>query len=94
MVPTVFERRQAYYSGNVQGVGFRFTTRRIAQEFDVTGFVRNLPDRRVEVVAEGPPDDLDDFMAAVGERMSNQIRNVDCDRRPAIDEFSSFDIRY
>ena len=41
--------RQVFYSGRVQGVGFRFTTKRIATGFDVTGWVKNLPDGRVEM---------------------------------------------
>ncbi|NOY42935.1 MAG: acylphosphatase [Planctomycetes bacterium] len=89
-----FQRRQVFYSGNVQGVGFRYTTHRIAQDFDVTGFVRNLPDRRVEVVAEGPKQQLDHFFAAIAEQMSDQIRSVQCDTRPSIHEFHRFDIRY
>ena len=48
-------RRHCYFSGRVQGVGFRYTSRNIAINYDVTGFVRNLPDGRVELVAEGPP---------------------------------------
>jgi len=44
---------QVFYEGHVQGVGFRFTVRHIAKGFDVTGWVRNLPDGRVEAVFEG-----------------------------------------
>ena len=47
-------RRHAWFRGTVQGVGFRFTTRRLADRRRVGGFVRNLPDGRVEVVVEGP----------------------------------------
>ena len=47
-------RKTIYYSGRVQGVGFRWTTRRIACEYDVTGYVMNLPDGRVELAVEGP----------------------------------------
>ena len=44
---------QVFYEGHVQGVGFRFTVRHIAKGFDVTGWVRNLPDGRVELQATG-----------------------------------------
>ena len=44
---------QAFYEGRVQGVGFRYTARRIAAGFDVAGYVRNLADGRVELVASG-----------------------------------------
>ena len=47
------QRRETHYSGQVQGVGFRFQTLRIARAYEVAGFVRNLPDGRVELVAEG-----------------------------------------
>ena len=49
---------QVFYEGHVQGVGFRFTVRHIAKGFDVTGWVRNLPDGRVEAVFEGSADQV------------------------------------
>jgi len=104
MTISTLQRRQIVYSGEVQGVGFRYTTRSLARGFEVTGYVRNLPDRRVELVVEGPEDQLDDFLAAVGQRMSDHIRNVEIrnvesavspmSKRPSIDEFASFTIRY
>ena len=50
-------RRHLFYSGRVQGVGFRFTAQRIASGFAVTGWVRNLPDDRVEMLVEGEKDE-------------------------------------
>ena len=88
------ERRQAYYSGHVQGVGFRYTVRQLADGFDVRGFVRNLPDGRVELVAEGPAAELGRFMAAIAERMGDYIRDAAVDVRPAIGEFTGFEIRH
>ena len=88
------ERRQLTYSGQVQGVGFRYTTRSIAEGFAVTGYVRNLPDGRVELVAEGTVRELDQFLGELSEQMSGRIRSVDCDRRPAVGEFAEFGIRY
>ena len=88
------ERRQSYYSGHVQGVGFRYTVRQLAQSYPVTGFVRNLPDGRVELVVEGAPADLDRFMAEIAERMSGYIRDLKVDVRPANSEFEGFEIRY
>ena len=49
------ERRRVVFSGRVQGVGFRFTCQSLARGFDVAGYVRNLADGRVELVAEGEP---------------------------------------
>ncbi len=56
---------QVFYEGRVQGVGFRYTARRVASGFDVAGYVRNLPDGRVELVASGEPDEVDEFLAAM-----------------------------
>ena len=56
---------QTFYSGRVQGVGFRYTVRTVANGFEVTGLVRNLPDGRVELVAEGVPDELEAFREAI-----------------------------
>lgn len=88
------ERRQALYTGHVQGVGFRETTRRLAEGFEVTGFVKNLPDGRVELVAEGLPAELDRFLTAVAKRMEGRIRSVAVDARPAVGESTDFHIRH
>jgi len=55
------ERLHILYSGRVQGVGFRYTTKRLACGFDVTGTVRNLSDGRVELCAEGERAELEAF---------------------------------
>ena len=59
MSPADHERRAVYYTGRVQGVGFRFTARSLAQSFAVTGMVQNLSDGRVLVIAEGTSAELD-----------------------------------
>jgi len=56
---------QILYSGNVQGVGFRYAAKSAATGFEVTGAVRNLPDGRVELVAEGAKDELEAFRQAI-----------------------------
>jgi acylphosphatase len=53
------------YSGHVQGVGFRYTAKMAARGFEVTGTVRNLPDGRVELIAEGRRDELEAFRQGV-----------------------------
>lgn len=60
-------RVQVVYSGHVQGVGFRYTVKSITRGFDVTGLVRNLLDGRVELVAEGTRQELEEFLQAVRE---------------------------
>jgi acylphosphatase len=88
------ERVNVVYSGRVQGVGFRFNTRSIARGHDVTGFVRNTPDGRVELVAEGARRELDAFLAEIRDRFFGNIRDERRDVGPATGEFAAFDIRY
>lgn len=61
------KRVTVHYSGHVQGVGFRYAAREVAGGFDVCGTVRNLPDGRVELVAEGCRDELEAFRQAIRE---------------------------
>lgn len=56
---------EAFFTGRVQGVGFRYTVEHIARSFDVTGWVRNLMDGRVEVVAEGSEEELTKFVHTI-----------------------------
>ncbi len=70
------ECRRVYYSGRVQGVGFRFTAGNLARGFDVAGYVRNLSDGRVELIAEGGPAEIDAFLQAVRDAMDHYIRDV------------------
>lgn len=58
---------QVFYEGNVQGVGFRWTVRNIAKGFDVTGWVRNLVDGRVEMQANGDENELRAFLDAINQ---------------------------
>jgi len=60
-------RLTVYYSGRVQGVGFRYCVRVLSAGFEVVGTVRNLVDGRVEMVAEGQREELDAFCVAIRE---------------------------
>ena len=88
------ERRDVYYSGTVQGVGFRFATLRAARGFSITGFVRNEPDGGVRVVVEGKSSEIDAFLLSLEREMTNFIRDVKCSKRPANGQFKSFTIAY
>ena len=70
------ERRRVQFSGRVQGVGFRYTCQSLARGFDVAGYVRNLPDGRVELLAEGDTDELDAFLTSIRQEMDTYIKNV------------------
>lgn len=88
------ERREVHYTGRVQGVGFRYTTREIAESFDVSGYVENVPDGRVRLVAEGDPAELDRFLEAVSQRLDRYIAAADAKARPASGEFDGFSIQH
>lgn len=88
------ERRTIYYAGRVQGVGFRYTTRNFAARLPVTGYVQNLPDGRVLLVAEGPREGLDRLVALVEEEMGPYITSREQATSPARDEFDDFEIRF
>src|SRR3954454_19722935 len=83
-----------HFSGHVQGVGFRYTAKNVALQFDVSGYVRNLPDGRVELVAEGTPDELNSLIEAVKDKMSTFVRRADVHESPATGEFQDFSIRH
>lgn len=85
-------RRQVFFSGRVQGVGFRYTTVSLARRFEVTGFVRNLADGRVELVAEGPPTEIDAFVGAIHDEMTGHISHVEARESAATSEFAAFGI--
>lgn len=64
-----------YFSGHVQGVGFRYQTVQVAREFEVSGFVRNLADGRVQLEAEGDKEEVRRFIAEVEDRLDTYIRH-------------------
>jgi acylphosphatase len=88
-------RRRVFYSGLVQGVGFRFTTQRLAKNRDVGGYVRNLPDGRVELVAEGDPAEVDALLEAVRREFQGYIRDIQVETEPPDDPpLTEFTIRH
>ncbi|MBL7151574.1 MAG: acylphosphatase [Candidatus Omnitrophica bacterium] len=86
------KRIHAFYSGRVQGVGFRFTAESIAKGLGLTGWVKNLDAGNVEVVAEGDKDALEDFLERIKEYFSHYIRNMDLEWGEASGEFKDFGI--
>jgi len=75
--PETIRQTTVHFAGHVQGVGFRYTVLQVAKGYDVTGFVKNLTDGRVQLVAEGEGTEVDQFIAAVTERMAGYIRGVE-----------------
>ncbi len=78
-------RCRVYYSGRVQGVGFRYTAQRLAQTHAVAGYVRNLSDGRVELVAEGDREAVDGLLAAIRGQMDGYIRDIQVVTEPEDD---------
>lgn len=83
-----------YYSGRVQGVGFRFRTEAIATERKVSGWVKNLFDGRVELKAEASEAVLNDFLATIDAQLGYSISAKDVFRVESIGDCSGFKIRY
>jgi acylphosphatase len=90
---TESERREVFFSGHVQGVGFRQTTATLAGKFTVTGFVKNLPDGRVQLVVEGQPKEIEVFLVAIRKEVADNIKKTEEKTAKATDEFQGFEIR-
>jgi acylphosphatase len=88
------QRREVYYAGRVQGVGFRYTVRALAAGFAVTGYVRNLADGRVHLLVEGEAGEVDSFVRAVQQQMQRYITGAQEMVGAASGQFDSFEIRH
>jgi acylphosphatase len=87
------ERVTTYYSGRVQGVGFRYAVKTLVNGFEAIGTVRNLPDGRVELVAEGVRTELEGLLEAVRQsEVGRFIRQEQSDWTDAKNEFRTFEI--
>lgn len=86
------ERRRLFYSGAVQGIGFRATTFRLLRGLRLSGYVRNLPDGRVELLMEGESAELDRAEGLVMEALRRNIRTVAQSTEPATGEHGDFRI--
>ena len=87
------QRLQIFYSGHVQGVGFRYSVKSVATGFEVTGTVRNLDDGRVELIAEGAKTELEEFQRAIQDsEVGRFIRNEAVLWSEAKNEFRGFEI--
>ena len=94
MSQTAAQRREIHYSGRVQGVGFRYTVRSLAARTEVTGFVRNLRDGRVELVVEGSPEQIERLLAGIQSELGRYVANAQESTAAASGEFEGFDIRF
>ena len=88
------QRRTCHFSGRVQGVGFRYTVNHTAMRYAVRGYVKNLPDGRVELVMEGADNEMDQLVEDVKRQMSGFIKEVKCETSPATGEYQEFSVRH
>ena len=88
------QQRTVHFSGDVQGVGFRYTTCKVAEGFDVTGTVKNLPDGRVRIVVEGTDKEIDAFLDKLESRMDRHVRDRNEQTAPATGKFDGFQVVY
>lgn len=95
-VPANAARAHVFYSGRVQGVGFRYTAERLALEFDLVGWVKNLSDGRVELVCEGPKDTVEQLLAQIKESaaLARHIKNAAASWEKPTGEFSEFRVEF
>jgi acylphosphatase len=82
-----------FFTGRVQGIGFRYTTLQVAKEFEVAGLVSNLADGRVQLEAEGDAAEVANFIAAVEERMHGFIRKIERTAGVRAPQFRGFGIK-
>ncbi len=89
------KRIHVYISGRVQGVAFRWVTDDVARQLGVVGWVRNLRDGRVEVLAEAEEPTLKEFIEFLkrGPRHA-KVTDIDIEWLEATGEFKRFDVRY
>lgn len=83
-----------YYYGNVQGIGFRFAARQIAHDTGVCGWVKNLPDGRVELVLEAEEAAIKTFFKKINHSFTYYIRDYELEWCEARGEFEDFSIEY
>jgi acylphosphatase len=89
------KRLEARVYGQVQGVGYRFYARQMARFLNLQGYVRNLPDRSVEVVAEGEKHALDQFLTRLKQGPSAAtVERVDVKWLPSRHTFLGFEVRF
>ncbi len=87
-------RSHVFFSGTVQGVGFRYTAQAFALELKLNGWIKNLPDGRVEMMAEGPRERIENLIYKLDKYYSDNIKAKDIDWHDNLRKFTGFDIAY
>jgi acylphosphatase len=90
-----FVRAHVFYGGRVQGVGFRYTAERLALDLDLVGWVKNLPDGRVEIVCEGPRSTVEALLKNIRDSLlAPYIKKADCKWEEPTREFKDFRVEF
>lgn len=86
--------KRIYFEGRVQGVGFRYSVKQLAMGFDVTGWIKNLSDGRVELQLMGEEEEVEDFIREIIEEstMARNITDVQTEEIPLLENVSGFRI--
>ncbi len=88
------KQAHVYYSGRVQGVGFRFTVVEFARELKISGWVRNLADGRVELLAQAQENTVKDFLSKINAYFSSYIRDAHTEWQQISDQLEGFKIKF
>lgn len=86
--------KHVIFKGRVQGVGFRWTVHRIALGYDLTGFVKNLPDGTVEMLAQGDIKEIQSCLAEIAESFGGYIRNTQINNVEPNGTYTNFRITF
>ncbi len=86
--------KHVIFLGRVQGVGFRFTARRIAGRYELTGFVRNLPNGTVEMLVQGSMNEVANCLRDIDEAFAGYIRDTQIENVPPNTGYGSFQITF
>jgi len=94
LVDPMMTAKHIVFHGRVQGVGFRYTSLRIAAGYELTGFVRNLPDRTVEMLAQGTTREIDNCLRDIQEYFGGHIKDCVTKEIPYNPRYTDFRISY
>ncbi len=86
--------KHVIFTGRVQGVGFRYTAHHIAGRYNVTGYVRNLPDGTVEMLIQGPAQDVENCLREVQDEFSGYIRDTRDEPVPYNPRYTDFRVAF
>jgi len=88
------EQVHVFYSGRVQGVGFRFVVLDLAAKSGVCGWISNLLDGRVELLAQGKKDKLEEFLNSIAGYFSSYIHGINLEWSEVTKELEGFEVKY